>query len=370
MTQPSNLWCRLLVVSACVATMGFTTPTGGIGGTGRPRGGIGGTGVTAIGVIQKFGSIFVNGTEYLLLPTTRYRIDGHLASIRALRRGDAVFVDAKTEGAHSVARSVRVQHAMIGIISAVHHHGQKLQVLGQTVLLDRSTLRRWDRDHPHKTLKAGMEVAVSALSSAPGVWHATRLHVVARPSLRTRPFLIRGPLHKIERQALTIGNRTFAWAAAHKPSAPIGRYVVARGFYRSGHPVLTSVRPATGLQDARGREVLVAGYVRGVGSRWHYQGLALKASAAPRNTATAHPAFFMAERDARGHFVIRRIVQNVHVMRYGLTVSRPNLNRRPDRPRVGRAPIARPHLNRPEIQRPEVMPTMSEPPEFSPPHMP
>ncbi|MEB8488010.1 hypothetical protein OW567_14240, partial [Acidithiobacillus ferriphilus] len=41
---------------------------GGIGGTGIHPGGIGGTGITALGVIQRFGSIYVNGQEYVLSP--------------------------------------------------------------------------------------------------------------------------------------------------------------------------------------------------------------------------------------------------------------------------------------------------------------
>ena len=60
---------------------------GGIGGTGIHPGGIGGTGITALGVIQRFGSIYVNGQEYVLSPQTRYSVDGTAGTAKDLRLG-------------------------------------------------------------------------------------------------------------------------------------------------------------------------------------------------------------------------------------------------------------------------------------------
>ena len=60
----------------------------GIGGTGISRGddhGIGGTGI--VGVIQRFGSIFVNGERIGYAPDVPVRIDGEAASAKALRSG-------------------------------------------------------------------------------------------------------------------------------------------------------------------------------------------------------------------------------------------------------------------------------------------
>src|SRR6266568_5291514 len=60
----------------------------GIGGTGITRGddhGIGGTGI--VGVIQRFGSIFVNGERIGYAPNVPVRIDGEAASATALKIG-------------------------------------------------------------------------------------------------------------------------------------------------------------------------------------------------------------------------------------------------------------------------------------------
>src|SRR5471032_14981 len=70
----------------------------GIGGTGISRGddhGIGGTGI--VGVIQRFGSIFVNGERIGYKPNVPVRIDGEAASPKALRIGQVARVVAVRE---------------------------------------------------------------------------------------------------------------------------------------------------------------------------------------------------------------------------------------------------------------------------------
>src|SRR5260370_28629066 len=60
----------------------------GIGGTGITRGhdqGIGGTGI--VGVIRRFGSVFVNGERISYAPNVLVRIDGEPASAMALKIG-------------------------------------------------------------------------------------------------------------------------------------------------------------------------------------------------------------------------------------------------------------------------------------------
>ena len=67
----------------------------GIGGTGITRGddhGIGGTGI--VGVIQRFGSIYVNGERVTYASDVPVRIDGEAASPEALRIGQLARVVA------------------------------------------------------------------------------------------------------------------------------------------------------------------------------------------------------------------------------------------------------------------------------------
>src|SRR5215216_3867761 len=70
----------------------------GIGGTGITRGqdqGMGGTGI--VGIIQRFGSIFVNGERISYAPDVPVRIDGETASVKALRVGHVARVVAQRQ---------------------------------------------------------------------------------------------------------------------------------------------------------------------------------------------------------------------------------------------------------------------------------
>ena len=353
MRIPANPWRPLLIVCLLLAS-GFTAPRGGIGGTGLARGGIGGTGVTAIGVIQRFGSIFVNGTEYLLLPTTRYQVDGHRAQSWALRRGNVVFVEARTRDHRSLAETVRVQHALVGIIRSVAHNGRALRILGQTVLMSRTTVRGRTAPNPH--FRVGMEVRVSALPSAPGRWQATRIEALKKPRSRDMSFLIRGKLTAVRRHALVLGRHLFLSTARTTP--PPGTSVLARGVYRLGHAVITRVRAATGLSQAHGRRVLIAGYLTPTRTGWRYEGTTLKGPVATAIMSRPGPSFFVAVRTARGTFVIRRIIPAIHVMSYGLArvPHGPSLYRaRIDRPRMAMSRSPRLHIDRPAVSGPIFM---------------
>lgn len=364
MRIPANPWRPLLIIGLALLAAGFTGPRGGIGGTGLARGGIGGTGVTAIGVIQRFGSIFVNGTEYLLLPTTRYLIDGHHAQNRALRRGNVVFVEARTRGHRRLAETVRVQHALVGVIRAVAQNGRVLTIFGQTVLMSRATIR--GRMAPDRPFRVGMEVRVSGLPIAPGRWQATRVARLKTPPSHDAPFLIRGSLAAVRRHALVLGRHLFLSTARVTP--PPGTPVIARGYYRSGHAVITRVRAATGLLQARGRRVLIAGYLRATRTGWRYEGMTLQGPVGIATAPGARPSFFVAVRTARGTFAIRRIVPAIHVMSYGLahvpdgaSIHRARIDRsRMGAPRNDRPDIDRPFISRPALTHPEI--DLSRPP--------
>ncbi len=321
---------RLLGLTLCALLMAFTPPSsgagrlpGGIGGTGRPQGGIGsagrppggigGTGVTAIGAIQRFGSIFVNGTEYHLRPTTRYRIDGHPATRDALHRGDTVFVEGYIRPERATAATVRVQHALVGVIEASSPHTRILRILGQKIHLTADTLVR----PAVADLKVGTDVAVSALARAPGVWQATRVHVLkSRPHGAARRFLIRGRLQELTSTSARIGGVRFRLAGIQKGLAT-GHDVVARGWYQSGHPAIATLHTATTLADARGARVLIAGYFHGKAAAWRYEGSTLHART-PVPPPSGQPAFVVALRTASGHFVITQVTTSIQIMTFDL----------------------------------------------------
>ena len=104
MTKPPIISRRLLLAGfwlAGTSSLWAQVKRGtdqGIGGTGISRGddhGIGGTGI--VGVIQRFGSIFVNGERIGYAPDVAVRIDGEAASVKALRIGHVARVVAQRQ---------------------------------------------------------------------------------------------------------------------------------------------------------------------------------------------------------------------------------------------------------------------------------
>src|SRR5207249_2574754 len=106
----------------------------GIGGTGITRGddhGIGGTGI--VGVIQRFGSIFVNGERIGYAPNVPVRIDDATVSAKALRIGHVARVVAvrQANGALTTNRIEAVSE-VIGPIDTIK--SGEMAVLGQKVI--------------------------------------------------------------------------------------------------------------------------------------------------------------------------------------------------------------------------------------------
>ena len=352
MIRISPLVQRLATIAALVGTLSAFSQAGGIGGTGAPQGGIGGTGVTAIGVIQRFGSIYVNGREYLLSAQTHYWVDGRPAHMEALHRGQDVFVDAWTQGANHTARSVRVQHALIGVVQKAWADGRQLRILGQDVTLSTQASARLQQLE-QGGLRPGMELAISAGSPAPGTWVATRARVVHQQPGHKAPFLIRGVLHRIARHAIALDNRLFVWTGATAPASLVGHYVVARGYYRSGHPVATSLRAAAGLQDAK-RRILMAGYLRATARGWRFEGEPLTRGGERLAISTRRPVFLAIRRETPDRFVIVSETPHVRMMTYGLHSDRDTHRERPSRPVVDRPALAHHAVAHPRIARPDV----------------
>ena len=131
----------------------------GIGGTGITAGndhGIGGTGI--VGVIQRFGSIYVNGERIAYAADVPVRIDGEAASSKALRIGHLARVVAVRQANGGLATSrIDAVSEVIGPVEAVK--SGELAVLGQKVM--------WaDRE---SWLRPGTYVAVSGLRRTDGV---------------------------------------------------------------------------------------------------------------------------------------------------------------------------------------------------------
>ncbi len=132
----------------------------GIGGTGIIRRnddrGIGGTGI--VGVIQRFGSIFVNGERISYAPNVPVLIDGAATSAKALRIGQVVRVLAlRQANGMLTTRGIAVVSEVVGPIENVNTG--EITVLGQKVISAGS--ESWRRP--------GTQVAVFGLRRTDGV---------------------------------------------------------------------------------------------------------------------------------------------------------------------------------------------------------
>ncbi|RXH23427.1 MULTISPECIES: DUF5666 domain-containing protein [Bradyrhizobium] len=155
----------------------------GIGGTGITRGddhGIGGTGI--VGVIQRFGSIYVNGERIAYASDVPVRIDGEAASAKALRIGQLARVVAVRQADGTlVTRNITIASEVAGRIEQVK--GNELMVLGQKIVAG-------DKE---SKLRPGTHVAVYGLRRSDGVVVASLVEPRRAATERVTGLVERGP---------------------------------------------------------------------------------------------------------------------------------------------------------------------------------
>jgi len=155
----------------------------GIGGTGITRGddhGIGGTGI--VGVIQRFGSIYVNGERITYASDVPVRIDGVAASPKALRIGQLARVVATRQADGTlVTRNIAIASEVSGPIEQVK--GNELTVLGQKIVASGRETK----------LRAGTQVAVYGLRRTDGVIVASLVEPRRETTERVTGLVERGP---------------------------------------------------------------------------------------------------------------------------------------------------------------------------------
>lgn len=155
----------------------------GIGGTGITRGddhGIGGTGI--VGVIQRFGSIYVNGERVSYASDVPVRIDGEAASPKALRIGQLARVVATRQADGTlVTRNIAIASEVSGPIESVK--GNELTVLGQKIVAGSKDSK----------LRVGTQVAVYGLRRTDGVIVASLVEPRHAAAERVTGLVQRGP---------------------------------------------------------------------------------------------------------------------------------------------------------------------------------
>jgi hypothetical protein len=218
----------------------------GIGGTGISRGddhGIGGTGI--VGVIQRFGSIFVNGERIAYAADVPVRIDGTPVSAKALRIGQVARVVAQRQANGTLlTHAINVTSEVAGPIESVR--AGSISVLGQTVIVAGS-----ESSH-----RVGSQVAVFGLRRTDGVIVASL--VEPRHDSKTH---VTGVLEQ-DQAGLRIGGLRVSGVNA----ALVGQRVLAQGQVTQG-VMQVSRAQADNLADLAGAQrLMIEAYVRRSGS--------------------------------------------------------------------------------------------------------
>ncbi|WP_028346285.1 DUF5666 domain-containing protein [Bradyrhizobium murdochi] len=203
--------------------------------------GIGGTGI--VGVIQRFGSIFVNGERIGYAPDVPVRIDGEAASAKALRIGHVARVVAHRQSNSTLTtRRIDAVSEVVGPIESVK--GGEMTVLGQKVA--------WTG---REDWRVGMQVAVSGLRRTDGVIVASLIEQRRSATVR-----VAGPLER-DRAGLRIGGLRLGGVDA----ALVGQRVQVEGSILRGAMQVARAR-ADDLFDLSGATRLsIEAYVRRVG---------------------------------------------------------------------------------------------------------
>jgi Domain of unknown function (DUF5666) len=217
----------------------------GIGGTGITRGhdqGIGGTGI--VGIIQRFGSIFVNGERVSYAPNTLVRIDGEAASATALKVGHLARVLALPQADGSlITLGINAVSEVMGPIESVKD-GQ-ITVLGQRIIA---------AGHESWRLP-GTRVAVFGLRRTDGVIVSSLVEQRRDATMR-----VSGPLER-DRDGLRIGGLRLNGVDA----ALVGRRVQVEGGVTQGVMQVSHIRRDDLSEFSGASRLSIEGYVRRVG---------------------------------------------------------------------------------------------------------
>lgn len=132
---------------------GYAPTDNGVGGAGfAPEDrGIGGTGF--IGIIRKFGSVYVNGARIVYPADAEILVDGAPAQIADLRLGQSTRIVATPSGKDFETRRIEVVSEAVGRVDRIA--GRWVSVLGQNAYLPSASVA--------KKLKTGDRIAISGL---------------------------------------------------------------------------------------------------------------------------------------------------------------------------------------------------------------
>ncbi len=137
-----NTLNTLRCVFSLMGMMGLAGLLAACGSEGAPSVSASGSGsgsASASGTITGFGSVFVNGKKFETSGSS-FTVDGQSGSQSDLKVGMTVTVNGSFNGNQRSASTVRQKDAVEGLVQSVAADGVSLVVMGQTVLIDNTTL--------------------------------------------------------------------------------------------------------------------------------------------------------------------------------------------------------------------------------------
>ena len=264
--------CALAAAFAGGAAAQACTDPGGIGGTGVDGGGIGGTGqraeaeVGVLGVVTGFASICVNGIEVHYDAKTPVSLNGEPSSASALGIGQVVSVRALGAGTQARAQSIDIVDAVVGRINAVESTGTLLEINGQRVRIDSSTVLAPGLTRSQlAAAQVGDPLRVSGLRDADGSIVATRVEAAA-PAARALVaeaaapglgrFLVEGYVSDVQPQALRVGAMGFGVTPELRAQLAPGQLVRLWGRSEGGNRIVERADFLRGPFDVRPQRTL------------------------------------------------------------------------------------------------------------------
>ena len=244
---------------------------GGIGGTGiqsapQLAGGIGGTGIRAFGVVQGFGSVFVNNREYEITRSTDVLIDGVPATEQALHVGDVVGIAGQldTQG-RAFARGVTLNHPVQGPVGSVDVANRQIVVLGQTIRLPEGLMIAGAGQMLDlAAIQPGDVINISGWSRGQGQWLATRvsrLYSQAQHPAQV-PLILQGRLSKAA-GGLALGSLRLPAELLQGTAASLipGQTVILRALQQAGQLHILHLQRAPDLLGKPGERVEISGFL-------------------------------------------------------------------------------------------------------------
>ena len=228
----------LLAAAAALASCGGGVGTGGTGGDATAY---------AAGPITGFGSVFVGGVRFDDSTAAVEDADGGGHTRDVLRLGMTVEIDSSAISTDSAGTSsasaarIHFESEIQGLVGGVNLSASTFTVLGQTVLVDATTVFDDRISGGLAGLSTGQGVEVYAIFDAAALrYRATRVE----PSALNGGLRLRGPVRLLDTvaQTLTVGSNSYSYAGASNLPAglAVGQFVRLRMALDTGRWVVRS----------------------------------------------------------------------------------------------------------------------------------